>query len=83
MAVDFMVPFVSGANTSWPFQNITETSWTIYTEEYRRAANVAGWYDASRASYAATVGALRERADDSLALFWPLDGAAAQPDAAA
>jgi hypothetical protein len=82
MAVDFMVPFVSGANTSWPFPNITKTSWTIYTEEYRRAANVAGW-DASRASYAATVGALRERADDSLALFWPLDGAAAQPDAAA
>ena len=83
MAVDFMVPFVSGQNTSWPFKNITKTPWSIFTEQFRRAANVDGW-NASHATYAATVAALHERADDSLALFWPLDAAAAaQPDAAA
>ena len=75
-AVDFMAPFASGENTSWPFQNITDTPWSTFTEEFMRAANTAGW-QARRQAYAAVVAALKPKADDPRALFWPVPAAAA------
>ena len=78
-AVDFMVPYASG-DKPWPFQNITKTPWNTYISQFRIAGATAGW-ESSHATYAATVAQLRERSDDPLSLFWPIDAAPALPAA--